>query len=981
LLKGRRPLNPKELAPNMIEAHADRAAIKSKRTLHRAAYISALLFASLASVGCSSSESQPENESLGESHQLLTTRYEAEASVNTGWALISSAGASGGQYLDGNAGCVATWTITATAGSQTLGFSTKNPSGTGRKLGVFVNGTKVGVVQTDNAAPFTVKNITATLLAGTNTIQLQDSEATAEPDVDYMEVTPPACVPTTCAALAYTCGSAADGCGNTLNCGTCNMGMNCATNQCVAGTAAYYNAGKTLDPTPDFGANVKVFTPADSASTIQTYIDGVYTAQHTNQFGPRRDAIFFTPGSYSAHVPVGFNTQVAGLGDHPDAVVLTGFIEAPPDFLPNNNGTQTFWRMIENFKAYKPVKSSSGSAAAAFDNNATTTRWNSAQSDPQWLQIDLGASRFINRVTLDWETANAKDYTVQVSTDGTNFTTIATKTAMATGNHRIDDLTGLSGTGRYVRINGTARNTTFGYSIWEMDVYGDLNPSCSGTCTSVDLAPNALNASNMLWAVAQAAPMRRVHVTDSVDLHRSYGWQSGGYIADSAVDGYLLMGSQQQWYTRNSNIGQAVEGTWNVVFQGSPGTKYQAAFPAGPLTDIANTPVIREKPFLYVSRDGKYNVFAPAIRTNAVGPSWTGTQTGTSIPLSSFYIAKSATDTATTMNSALASGKHLLITPGVYHLSAPLAVNNANTVVLGMGLATLVPDSGVNAINIADVDGVKVAGLLIDAGTVSSPVLVQVGPVGSSASHAANPASLHDIFARIGGGTWVGKAGVSMQVNSKDAIIDHIWLWRADHSDTAGVVGWTINTAQNGLVVNGSGVSSYGAFVEHFQQYEVLWNGENGKTYFLQNELPYDAPNQAAWMNGASNGWASYKVADSVVSHQAYGMGLYAVFTMNACTLNSECTSGQCCSNGNSTADCLDSNLLPLNDNHCSKTTPMMQSDRAIEVNDAQAGVQLRNVCGLSLTSKGKIQNLLNSNGMTANAADFSTYPKLAAYH
>jgi len=972
------------MVATMNESLAKQSAARSKRTLYRAAYIGASVFTYLALVGCSSDVSQPGNESVGENRSLLTTtRYEAESAAYSAWNLTANAAASAGQYLDGNPGCVVTWTVSSTGGSQTLAFATKNPAGAGRKMGVFVNGAKIGVVTTDNGTlPFTTKSLPATLLNGNNSIQLQDSEGTTEPDVDYLEVTSGSCVPKTCSALAFSCGSASDGCGNNLNCGTCSMGLNCASNQCVAGTTSYYNAGKTLDPTPDFGANVKVFTPADSASTVQAYIDSVYTAQHTNQFGSRRDALLFTPGSYGAHVPVGFNTQVSGLGDHPDAVVLTGFIEAPPDFLPNNNGTQTFWRMIENFKSYKPVKSSSGSAGAAFDNDATTTRWSSSNGvDPSWLQIDLGASRFINRVRLDWEAANAKDYTIQVSNDGVSFTTIATKTGMAAGNHRIDDLTGLSGSGRYVRMNGTARNTTYGYSIWEMDVYGDLNPGCGGSCTSVDLIPTPVNPNNLLWAVAQAAPMRRVHVADSVDLHRSFGWQSGGYIADSMVDGYLLMGSQQQWYTRNSQIANATDGTWNIVFQGTPGTKYQAAFPTGPLTDIASTPVIREKPFLYVDRDGKYNVFAPAIRTNAVGPSWTGTQAGTSLPLSSFYVAKSATDTATTMNSALAAGKHLLITPGVYHLSAPLAVNNANTVVLGMGLATLVPDNGVNAINIADVDGVKVAGLLIDAGTVSSPVLVQVGPLGSSASHAANPTSLHDIFARIGGGAWVGKAAVSMQVNSKDAIIDHIWLWRADHSDTAGVVGWSVNTAQNGLVVNGSGVSSYGAFVEHFQQYEVLWNGDNGKTYFLQNELPYDAPMQSSWMNGSSNGWASYKVADSVVNHQAYGMGLYAVFTMNSCSVGTDCASGICCSNNNNVAQCLDSNQLPLNDNHCTATTPMIQSDRAIEVNAAQAGVQLRNVCGLSLTGKGKIQNLVNTNAMTANALDFSTYPRLAAWH
>jgi hypothetical protein len=316
------------------------------------------------------------------------------------------------------------------------------------------------------------------------------------------------------------------------------------------------------------------------------------------------------------------------------------------------------------------------------------------------------------------------------------------------------------------------------------------------------------------------------------------------------------------------------------------------------------------------------------------------------------------------MNNALAAGKHLLVTPGVYHLSAPLAVNNANTVVLGMGMATLVPDNGVNAINVADVDGVKLAGLLIDAGTGSSPVLIQVGPVGSSASHTANPTSLHDIFTRIGGGTWIGKAVVSLQVNSKNTIIDHIWLWRADHSDTPGVVGWTVNTAQNGLVVNGSDVTSYGTFVEHFQQYEVLWNGNNGRNYFLQNEMPYDAPSQASWMNGTSNGWASYKVADTVTTHESWAMGCYAVFTMNACTLASQCISGVCGTDG-----------------FCTAPTPLMQADRAIEASDAQAGVKFHDMITLSLTAKGKIQNVVNAMGGTANALDFSTYPRLASWH
>ncbi|HEU4733497.1 MAG TPA: sialidase, partial [Kofleriaceae bacterium] len=171
---------------------------------------------------------------------------------------------------------------------------------------------------------------------------------------------------------------------------------------------------------------------------------------------------------------------------------------------------------------------------------------------------------------------------------------------------------------------------------------------------------------------------------------------------------------------------------------------------------------------------------------------------------------------------------------------------------------------------------VKIAGLLFDAGSVSSPVLIQVGPPGSSAGHAANPTSLHDVFARVGG-AGPGKATVSMEINSANVIVDHTWLWRADHGSG---VGWDTNTARNGLVVNGANVTIYGLFVEHFQQYQVLWNANGGRVFFYQSEIPYDPPNQDAWRSAAGvNGWASYKVADSVTTHEAWGLGVYSVFT------------------------------------------------------------------------------------------------------
>ncbi|MFB7862056.1 discoidin domain-containing protein [Streptomyces sp. NPDC056069] len=107
--------------------------------------------------------------------------------------------------------------------------------------------------------------------------------------------------------------------------------------------------------------------------------------------------------------------------------------------------------------------------AKAFDGD-TSTRWASAEgSDPQWLRVDLGAAAVVSRVRLKWEAAYGKAYRVEISADGTTWTTLATETA---GNGGTDDWTGLNGKGRHVRVYGTARGTSYGYSLYEMEVYG-----------------------------------------------------------------------------------------------------------------------------------------------------------------------------------------------------------------------------------------------------------------------------------------------------------------------------------------------------------------------------------------------------------------------------------------------------------------------------------------------------------------------------
>jgi hypothetical protein len=239
-------------------------------------------------------------------------------------------------------------------------------------------------------------------------------------------------------------------------------------------------------------------------------------------------------------------------------------------------------------------------------------------------------------------------------------------------------------------------------------------------------------------------------------------------------------------------------------------------------------------------------------------------------------------DTAATMNAQLSAGRNLLLTPGIYDLNAPLHVTRPDSVVLGLGYATLHPVRGTAALTTADAGGIEIAGLLVDAGPETSPVLMEIGPRGSRADHAGDPIALHDVYFRVGG-AGVGRTQGNLEINSRDTVVDHTWIWRADHGAH---VGWTENPSANGLVVNGDDVTIYGLFVEHHQQFQVVWNGDRGRTYFYQSEIPYDPPTQASYTSAPGvNGWASYKVADTVHEHEAWGLGIYSVFLQPNVTL------------------------------------------------------------------------------------------------
>jgi hypothetical protein len=507
--------------------------------------------------------------------------------------------------------------------------------------------------------------------------------------------------------------------------------------------------------TATFGPNVCVFTPSMSQADVQAAVDAIYAQQVDNEMGTARYALLFEPGTYGSQtnpldIPVGYYTEVDGLGQDPSAVVINGGVTA---IGKNGSGAlDTFWRSVSNL-------------------------------------------------------------TIHV---------VATADGCHTGNE--------------------------------------------------------------MWAVSQAAPMRRVDVKDFTTFMpycENPNYASGGFVADSRLEGGALNGSQQQFYVRNSDLGAGWSNyVWNQFFSGHVAAPAQDFGNGHAYTTLAQTPVSREKPYLYVDGPGAWNVFVPSAQTNSVGPTWANGHTaGTSIPLAQFFVA-TPSDSVSTINAALARGLDLLLTPGVYDVDSPIKVKRADTVVAGLGMATLTASNGNAVLTTADVTGIDISGLIVDAGPVNSPMLVQIGSEngnnGVPHNQASDPTALQDVFFRVGG-PHVGRATVALEVNRDSTILDDLWIWRADHGVT-GSVGWTVNTADTGLVVNGDHVTATGLFVEHFQKYNVIWNGNGGEVIFFQNELPYDPPTQADYEHDGVLGYAAFKVADDVQSFEGYGMGSY-IFT------------------------------------------------------------------------------------------------------
>lgn len=374
-----------------------------------------------------------------------------------------------------------------------------------------------------------------------------------------------------------------------------------------------------------------------------------------------------------------------------------------------------------------------------------------------------------------------------------------------------------------------------------------------------------------VWGVSQAAALRRIYIKGDLQLHDK-GYASGGFLADSKIDGTVMAGGQQQWFSRNTELQKWTGGAWNIMFMGvlsSPASNW----PKGPITTLEKTPAIREKPYLII-KEGKLYVKIPDIKLNSSGPSWlNGYKDKKTVSLEKFFIVKQGC-IADSINLALQKGKNLLFTPGIYKLDKNIKVTRPGTIIIGLGMATLLPSNDNLVMEVSDIDNVTICGLIFEAGKNHSETLLQVGKPDSHKNHANTPTLLSDVFFRVGGAT-EGSATSCLTINSNNVCVDHVWLWRADHGNG---VGWNKNKCANGLIVNGDNVLIYGLFNEHFQEYQTLWNGNHGRLYFYQSEMPYDPSNIDAWKHDDIGGYASYKVSDKVTAHEAWGLGIYCYF-------------------------------------------------------------------------------------------------------
>ena len=434
--------------------------------------------------------------------------------------------------------------------------------------------------------------------------------------------------------------------------------------------------------------------------------------------------------------------------------------------------------------------------------------------------------------------------------------------------------------------------------IHEVYVSDNVLSNKNSTCTFWRSVENVAIDTDTMWCVSQATSFRRNYVNGNLSLSSS-GWSSGGFLANTVVTGTVRSGTQQQWFTRNTDLGSWNGSSYNMVFSGvlkAPKSTWSGSH----FTSIEKTERIAEKPFIYV--DGyDFKVAVPDYSENTVDTTWKDNDDLDNCAiydLEEFYIANPKTDNSKTLNEALDKIGRILFVPGHYVLDEPLQVNNAHSVILGMGYATLeISNTNITAAIITkDVENVRIANILIEAGYYSKNMMV-IGEGQKNENFEQNPIVLSDLFFRIGGVSNIHtETDTALIINSDYVIGDNFWIWRADHSrgiawkDYVDDEGEKVygNPAETGILVNGDYVICYALMVEHFKKYQTYWKGEHGKVIMYQSETPYRVDSQTEWKShdNTVNGYSSYKVDDNVKHHDGQGIGVYWVNYSNVLLAN-----------------------------------------------------------------------------------------------
>jgi len=400
-----------------------------------------------------------------------------------------------------------------------------------------------------------------------------------------------------------------------------------------------------------------------------------------------------------------------------------------------------------------------------------------------------------------------------------------------------------------------------------------------------------------VWMVSQACPIRRARFATlwlAAPAGVSSQWLSGGFTSEVEVSGEMVFASQygqEQWLSRNVQAGQltASERSHNIVFANSAAKSADRKQPPRTYLSSVNAtlPIVR-KPYLRADDKGHVAIRVPPVEAATRG--WSlqaeeATDEGShSHALSRECVAgqdkaSNATTSTAELQAMLGRCTVVLLLPAIYPINATLKVdaNSAPSLVaiLGVGLATLrlmVPQP---ALQIASTR-LRLSGVMIDVSFPGSKAQTNLSIVDwqrastlTSEGAAKQPgASIHDLFVRTWrdpriANQWVPSAYRSMlRVRQPGLIIDHVWLWMADHD----CVGYPApSSVEHGLEVEAADVIAYALQVEHQIKELVLWSGEGGTTVMLQTEAAY---------TGAANP-GCYTV--TAATHTGYGIGSYGV--------------------------------------------------------------------------------------------------------